>query len=238
MTAAWAWPDIVFESSSGIDVHLLSTSGTTVLLDPSRWHAEPSHADLAVLDRAEDPILDIGCGPGRHAAELTGAGRDALGIDSSGAAVRVARRRGADAIQTCVFDAVPRTGEWATILLLDGNIGIGGAPGDLLRRCAELLRPGGRVLAEILAPDSTGRGERVKVVVRAAGGTASGVAGEHLATPWFEWATVSASHIGELARRVGFSVADVWCREGRWFAELRLEDYSDPPAPPAVNAES
>jgi hypothetical protein len=34
-------------------------------------------------------------------------------------------------------------------LLANGNIGIGGYPGELLRRCARLLAPGGALLIEV-----------------------------------------------------------------------------------------
>jgi hypothetical protein len=47
-----------------------------------------------------------------------------------------------------VFDPLPGRGRWATVLLADGNIGIGGLPRRLLLRCAELLAPGGRILIE------------------------------------------------------------------------------------------
>jgi hypothetical protein len=47
-----------------------------------------------------------------------------------------------------VFDPLPGRGRWATVLLADGNIGIGGRPARLLLRCAELLAPGGRILIE------------------------------------------------------------------------------------------
>jgi hypothetical protein len=47
-----------------------------------------------------------------------------------------------------VFDPLPGQRRWATVLLADGNIGIGGCPARLLRRCADLLAPGGRILIE------------------------------------------------------------------------------------------
>ena len=47
-----------------------------------------------------------------------------------------------------MFDPLPGQGRWGTVLLADGNIGIGGLPDRLLRRCAQLLAPGGRILIE------------------------------------------------------------------------------------------
>src|SRR5215216_5046549 len=66
-----------------------------------------------------------------------------LGLDLSPVAVRLARARGAEAIMRSVFADVPRDGTWRTALLLDGNIGIGGAPEALLARARALVAPGG-----------------------------------------------------------------------------------------------
>ena len=121
----------------------------------------------------EAPVLDLGCGPGRHLAALREAGKRGLGVDLSPVAVRLARGRGADAINGSLWSQVPRAGTWRTILLLDGNIGIGGAPILLLRRAGELLAPGGAIVVETDpagAPTQAGQGpaggagRRVRVV--------------------------------------------------------------------------
>ena len=62
------------------------------------------------------------------------------------------RRRGGVALRRDVFDPLPGEGRWSHVLLVDGNIGIGGDPGVLLRRCAGLLRRGGTVLVEVDPP--------------------------------------------------------------------------------------
>ena len=98
-----------------------------------------------MLERVDGPVLDIGCGPARHALTLAEAGIVTLGIDISLPALAVARRRGAPVLHRSIFERVPGHGRWGTALLLDGNIGIGGAPDALLRRVAALLRVDGRV---------------------------------------------------------------------------------------------
>ena len=90
----------------------------------------------------------MGCGPGRLTVALTERGIPALGVDISRAAVARARRAGAPALRRSVFDPLPGHGRWATVLLADGNIGIGGRPARLLQRCAQLLAPGGQILVE------------------------------------------------------------------------------------------
>ena len=51
-----------------------------------------------------------------------------------------------------IFDPMPGEGSWDTVLLADGNIGIGGSPVNLLRRAAELLDLTGRVVCDLAAP--------------------------------------------------------------------------------------
>ena len=173
-----------------------------------RWLAPVDDADRAVLAHAAAPVLDIGCGPGRHLAALAATGHSGLGLDLSPVAVRLARARGAEAILRSVFADVPRAGTWRTALLLDGNIGIGGAPAALLARARALVAPGGAVLVETGAPDAPTRNVRVRLETPGA------------VSPWFGWATVGARGIAPLARAAGLRPAETFAAGGRWFARL------------------
>jgi SAM-dependent methyltransferase len=221
MTATSAWPDVLFDRAAKPGrISLVTPEGFRRHVDPSRWHTL-SHADRDVLGRAVAPVLDVGCGPGRHVGELTKRGKEALGLDSSTAAVREATRRGAPVVHGSVFGAVPGAGGWGTLLLLDGNIGIAGNPERLLKRCGDLLRPGGRVLVETEPPGRTASRGRVRVedtgpLQRELGGRS------RRTSPWFSWATVSASHVHDLAAATGFAVREIWRAEQRWFADLSL----------------
>ena len=182
--------------------------GSAHKLPLRRWLAPVDAADRAVLAHAAAPVLDLGCGPGRHLAALAAAGHDGLGLDLSPVAVRLARARGAEAILRDVFAEVPHAGTWATALLLDGNIGIGGAPQALLARACALVAPGGTVLVETGPPSAPTRRLRVRLESHAA------------ISPWFGWATVGALGIESLARAAGLEPRATIEAEGRWFARL------------------
>lgn len=141
---------------------LRRTDGWLLPLDVERWCARADAADLSALHRCEGAVLDIGCGPGRLVAALAARGRRVLGVDVSEAAVERTLRLGGTALHRSVFDPLPGEGRWGTVLLVDGNIGIGGDPAGLLRRAAGLLRHGGLIIAETAPVDID---ERVRVRV-------------------------------------------------------------------------
>jgi len=179
-----------------------------VTLDVERWHGTIDEGESLLLASLEDPVLDVGCGPGRIGAALSAAGRTVLGIDPAPTAVAWAQGRGAPALCRSVFDQLPGEGRWASALLLDGNIGIGGDPAVLLARIHDLLAPGGQVIAEVDAPGSkTGP---VRVRLRSGDSVLLG--------PWFLWARVSADAFPAIARCAGLVAGPTWHRGARWFA--------------------
>jgi len=196
------------EGDPDANLCLRAVDGQELVADGSRWLQPPQPEEEAVLDQAEGPVLDVGCGPGRHVMALAQRGIMALGIDITPSAVRLARRRGAMVLERSVFDHVPGKGRWGSALLLDGNVGIGGDARALLTRLATLLRPGGLILAELDGPAAPRDRETVRVEHR----------GHH--GPWFPWAWVSVDRLFEVAVPAGLTVADVWSDGGRSFARL------------------
>jgi SAM-dependent methyltransferase len=194
-------------------VVLRAEDGTRLPLDPCRWHAEPTPAEERLVDSMTGPVLDVGCGPGRFVVGLAQRGTMVLGVDPAPAAVALCRRKGAPVLQKSVFDPLPGQGRWRTVLLADGNIGIGGDPERLLRRCGELLVHDGTVVVEVDSPSAHPAGWR-PYRARLERGRSLG--------PWFSWAVVGADAIPELALAAGLRLLrlEPIPAEGRWFAHL------------------
>lgn len=176
--------------------------------DGERWVAPLERADESALARCRPPVLDVGCGPGRHTVALGRRGLPALGVDITPAAVEWARPRGALVLHRSVFDRLPGTGRWGTVLLLDGNLGIGGDPRALLARAAELLAPDGVVVAELDPPGTQSAPTTARLEVAGAPG------------PWFAWDRVPVDEVAGLAAAAGLAVVETWRTDGRWFTVL------------------
>ena len=180
-------------------------------LDVERFCAAPDAADREVLLHCVGPVLDVGCGPGRLVAALAGQGVPALGVDISPAAVARTRHHGGTALRRSVFDRLPREGRWGTVLLMDGNVGIGGDPAALLTRLRDLPRAGGRLLAEAEAEEVD---ERLTVRVEDAHGRHG--------RP-FRWARVGATALLHTAEATGWALVRQWTTYGRSFLEFERQ---------------
>ena len=178
-------------------------------LEVDRYMSAPSLAEYDLLRRAPSPVLDVGCGPGRHVLALTQSGRIALGVDVAPSAVDIAVRRGAPVLNRSIFERVPAAGRWASALLLDGNIGIGGNSHALLVRLGELLRRDGCVLAEVDAPGISTRTLSVRIEC-----------GDRISSP-IPWARVGVDDIADVAFSAGFHLEEIWSAEERWFTHLK-----------------
>jgi SAM-dependent methyltransferase len=186
-----------------------SSDGGVRNLDVAAWHAPASGVERDLLDRARPPVLDVGCGPGRLLAALRARGVPSLGIDTSPLAVRRATLAG-PVLHRSVFAPLPLEGRWGSVLLVDGNVGIGGDPVALLRRVGALLAPAGSALVEVGSP---GRPVR-RILARVEDGAGRG--------PWFPWADVGASALPALAAAAGLVVVEQWRAGPRWFSRMHL----------------
>jgi len=179
------------------------------LVDAAGWCRSHLPGDHALLARCCGPTLDVGCGPGRLTRALNRLGHPALGIDVSAAAVRLARARGATALRRDVFTALPGHGRWRHLLLADGNIGIGGDPTQLLRRCRSLVAHDGRIHLELARPGT-----------RSWSGNARIRDGDGPPSAPFRWAVLAADDLAAVADAAALRLLETWTEADRWFATL------------------
>ncbi|MCP2370139.1 SAM-dependent methyltransferase [Agromyces terreus] len=187
---------------------LRSVDGTTdaFRFDAGSWVAAATEADLTALDGASGPVLDVGCGPGRMVRAAAARRLPVLGIDITPHAVERTRVDGSYALVRSVFERLPLEGRWQTVLLMDGNVGIGGDPEALLRRCAALLAGDGCLVVEV-DPDPD-LDVATLYTVRDDEGNESHP---------FPWARIGLHAFARHALAVGLVVTGGWSVEGRQF---------------------
>lgn len=204
------WTGLNFDLPGGAcSSRLVGRQGETISLDLARWLGDATAAERRLLDIAVPPVLDVGCGPGRLAADLRRRGLAVLGIDVAPGAVSLTSDRGVPVLRRSVFDDVPGAGRFGSALLVDGNMGIGGDPVRLLRRVGHLLRPGGLALVEVEPPGAVTRRLDVRLE------TASRL------SDWSAWAQVGADDVVWIGAAAGYALVEVVAAEDRWFAVLQ-----------------
>jgi SAM-dependent methyltransferase len=167
------------------------SDGRLLPLDVDRWAGPVTAADESLLARAQGPVLDVGCGPGRLTAALHRRGVAVLGLDVLEPVPVLAHRAGAPVHLASVFDRLPGEGTWGTVLLADGNVGIGGD-----------------VLVEL---DASARGR---------GASRVRLEGLGCASEWFSWSLLGPDGLPDVAHEAGLDVQESWDSGGRLFAAL------------------
>ncbi|PZS18470.1 MAG: SAM-dependent methyltransferase [Pseudonocardiales bacterium] len=188
---------------------LCAEDGRVISLDIARWLAPVDATDETVLAQCTGPVLDVGCGPGRFVAALAERGIATMGLDIAETAVSLTRRRGLPAVLRSVFAPIPGEGRWPTVLLMDGNIGIGGNPHRLLNRVRSLLASDGRLVVET-HPDA--HADEQLAVRFSQHGEPIG--------PTFAWAHLGVLPLVRYAAALGYGVPEAWSAGGRTFVSL------------------
>jgi SAM-dependent methyltransferase len=174
------------------------------------WFFRPFDAwdwwERELLSEVRDgPVLDLGCGAGRAALYFQGLGLDVTAVDNSPGAVEVCRRRGVVDARVGDLNDPPDDRVWGAVLLLCGNIGLGGSwSGNraLLRKLAQLSSPGA-----VLVGDSVNFDGDADLRLRIRYG--------EMVTPWWRQRNVKAVEIPALVAATG------------WRVDRQLEDGLD-----------
>lgn len=206
MLAAW-----FAEAAGGVgdsQPRLLRLANGQVLpLPVARWAGPVNDDDETLLSRTTGSVLDVGCGPGRLTVALHERGVQVLGLELVEQVPVLARAAGAPLAVGDVFGDVPRAGRWDSVLLADGNVGIGGDPVRLLRRAKELAAPDGRVLCELHPGTDPGVG---LVRLESLGRTSA----------WFRWGLLGRDTVVAASMAAGLRVRETWTSHDRQFAVL------------------
>jgi SAM-dependent methyltransferase len=178
----------------------------------ARWLPQPAYS----------AVLDLCCGPGRHARALAGRGYRVIGVDANAPALAAARRLSDDKIVYLQYDMrrlAELPGSFDAIICLWQSFGYFDAAGnaDILRQISRKLRPGGRLVLDIYHRGFFERNQGTRHYERAGraisetkrmDGDRLTVAldyGPDLPPDIYEWQLFSPDAIANLARQHGFA---------------------------------
>ena len=157
---------------------------------------EPELFDLIGAASEAGPVLDLGAGAGRASLHLQSLGHDVCAVESSPGAAEVCRRRGVRDVRCADLNDPPTDGRWGVVLLLCGNLGLGGSwEGNraLLRRLAEVCAPGALLIGDSVE-DESGADLRLRIRVG------------DVATEWWSQRNVRSEELPALVDGTGWAI--------------------------------
>jgi SAM-dependent methyltransferase len=126
--------------------------------DPETWREGLHDA----FGRLSGRVLDVGCGPGKHARHLQDQGHEVLAIDRSPGAIAVAREWGVDhAAVMDMHDTPVLENTFEGAIVIGKQIAVGDSLADLrgtLETLATTVDSGGRLVADFNTPERRGDG--------------------------------------------------------------------------------
>lgn len=140
------------------------------------------------------PALDLGAGAGRASLWLQDHGIGVTAVDSSPGAVGVCRARGVRDVRLGDLNELPNEKPWRLILLLCGNLGLGGSfDGNrrLLARLAEVAAPDAVLVGDTVDP---GGDPDIRLRIRYKGE----------ATPWWSQRNIPVGEVLSLVEGSGW----------------------------------
>jgi len=157
------------------------------------WEPEERRLMALVTD---GPVLDLGAGAGRTALHLQQHGMTVTAVESSPGAAEVCRERGVLDVRLGDLNDPPSDRHWMTVLLLCGNLGLGGSWEGNRRLLARLAPICG--LGALLIGDSVNYQGRAEIALRIRYGS--------VVTPWWKQRNVAASEAADLVAGTGWAI--------------------------------
>lgn len=177
-----------------------------------------------------DRVLDVGCGPGRHALYLQSRGRDVTGIDISPLAVQVAKARGLKKARVMRLSELSFPADsFDTILMLGNNFALFASPSAakrILKRMHRMTSRKARILAETLDPYQTSNPAHLhyhslnREKGRMSGQTRIRVRYGPYCDGWIDLLFVSISEMERILEGTGWKVAKVLEGKSHYLAVL------------------
>jgi hypothetical protein len=208
------------EGTAGDRVLLLEVDDGRVMpaMSPSEFFKDPDgwlYWERELLEDVTEPVLDLGCGAGRHALFLQEQGMHVVGLDNSPGAVKVCERRGLKDVRLADLREPPDDEAWGTVLLMCGNFGLAGGwdeTREFLARLHGTCSPGASIVADSVDP--TLNNDPTSVAYRAAKrseGRHEGEVGLRLrfgecVTPYWQLLNLPPSDVEPLISGTGWSL--------------------------------
>ena len=163
-------------------------------------------------------VLDVGCGPGRHALYLQRKRHRVVGIDASPTQVALARIRGVEEVYQASVQRLPRgLGTFDTIILMGNNLGLAGDVPRMrrfLRDARQISTARGRLIGSTRIPGTWIRQHLPYVKWNIARGRPPGLLtlrGRYKGRvgDWFDLLLLSPDDLAELAHATGWDLVRV-----------------------------
>lgn len=181
------------------------------------------------IANATGAVLDLGAGAGRHSLYLQGLGHRVTAVDASPGCVSVCRAQGVADVRLADINEIRPDGRWDTVLLMCGNLGLGGdwdPTRRLLRVLVEMTRPGGCLIGDSVDPTS----EDPDDIAYEERNRRSGYHRGHvklrlhygdLVTPWWHQLNLPPTAIEELVEGTGWTLEEMMGDEEGYAVVLR-----------------
>ncbi len=186
---------------------------------PRQW----PKIERAAMKEVRGRVLDVGCGPGRHALYLQKRGRRVVGIDPSPTQCALARVRGVRDVYPGSVQRLPRgLGSFDTILLMGNNLGLAG---DLprmrrfLRNLRDITSRRGRIVGHTRIPGTWSRDHLPYVKRNLRRGRPPGlltlrVRYRRRKGDWFDLLLLSPEDLARIADKTGWELTRVIMEDG------------------------